>query len=69
MIARRKSDLYVSQMQAEANTWQTLRMGMGACVGLLHEHPSDEALQEIKDKLERMAKLLDSAIGIREACK
>lgn len=64
-----RSVIYINQMQAEANTWQTLRMGMGFCVGLLHEHPSDEDLQEIKDKLERMSKLLDSAIGIREACK
>lgn len=64
-----RSVFYINQMQAEAHTWQTLRMGMGACVGLLHEHPSDEALQEIRDKLERMFKLLDSAIGIRQAGK
>lgn len=64
-----RSVFYINQMQAEAFTWQTLRMGMGACVGLLHEHPSDEALQEIKDKLARMQRLLDSAIGIRQACK
>jgi len=69
MIARRKSDLYVMQMEAEAATWQRLRMGFGACVGKLHEHPSDEDLQWIREHMKTLEELLECAIGVREACK
>lgn len=69
MNALRKSDLYIMQMEAEAATWHSLRMGFGACVGKLHVHPSDEDLQWIRNHLKTLEELLDCAIGVREACK
>lgn len=59
----------INYMLVEAQAFTSLRMGLGACVGMLHEPPDDADLQNIKERLASVQILLDSIIGIRESHK
>jgi len=59
----------MSQFLAEETCKSDIRQELGACVGLLHGNPTNADLMEVLARIKASVILIDSMIGIREACK
>ena len=59
----------VSLFMAEEYVKQEMRNHLGACVGLLHGQPTYDDLRDIAQHLTEVARLIESIVGVREACK
>lgn len=59
----------ISQFLAEEYIANEMRQRFGACVGLLHGSYTYDDLMQIAGHMKEVAALIESAVGIREACK
>ncbi len=60
-----RMSLFIAEEQAKAD----IRQEFGTCVGLLHGHPTDADLFEIQARAKAAIELVDSMLGIRQACR
>ena len=54
---------------AEEYARDQIRQELGACMGILHSTISYEGIEEVAQRMKRVAGILESIIGVREACK
>ncbi len=58
-----RMSLFLAEEQAKSD----VRQEFGACVGLLHGHPTDADLFEIQARAKAAILLVDAMLGIRQA--
>ena len=68
-VARFPSTPRMSLFIAEEQAKSDIRQEFGTCVGLLHGHPTDADLFEIQARAKAAIELVDSKLGIRQACR
>jgi hypothetical protein len=68
-VAHFPSSPRISMFLAEEQAKSDIRQELGACVGLLHGNPTNADLMEVLARIKSSVILIDSMIGIREACK
>ena len=66
-VAHFPSSPRMSMFLAEEQAKSDIRQELGACVGLLHGHPTNADLFEILARIKASVILIDAMIGIREA--
>jgi hypothetical protein len=57
----------VRQFEWEEGARSEMRAHLGACVGLLHNRPTDQDLADIQRHLQLVADLLNCVTGVRRA--